>query len=385
MVRQGDFEVTMVHAETKQAFPEHIKDNQIYVEVEPEQEYFIGIQRVGNDVEGPMLARLFVDDKKLEHYHFFNDTSRRNIHDANNTISSGPPTYHGLWALKHKHDNSDGDSGNSKHDTWTDTALKFTKPRLIIQEEQPGKQQQQQQGQLRRRSRLLMGQIKVEFYQAIVVEKNNKVQRVSPNTKSPPPSSKRSWQASPIRITTSPTAGGPNNTSLVEKKGLRSGPGSITSVMHPQKRKRIQQRPPQQQQRSYKRGIQVYVFTLHYCSATGLMQVGVLSKPPVWVYHRKLLSASPQKRGHASLAASSHDLDVDGAASPISHDTTTTTTTGTSTTTTTTATSTTEHIVRTHELIDLVNDDDDDSDDDDSDVNHDSIANAKSPVVEMNV
>jgi hypothetical protein len=62
MVRQGDFEISLVHADTKLPFKEHIKDGNVYVEVEPDEEYFICMQRVGNAHQGILLAVASVDE-----------------------------------------------------------------------------------------------------------------------------------------------------------------------------------------------------------------------------------------------------------------------------------------------------------------------------------
>jgi hypothetical protein len=48
----------------------------------------------------------------------------------------------------------------------------------------------------------------------------------------------------------------------------------------------------------------VYVFTLNYCAAMGLIQVGVLPKPPLWVYARMLHSAK-KRATTASMSTSS--------------------------------------------------------------------------------
>ena len=52
MVRQGDFEISIVLADTKIPFKEHTKDGKVYVEVEPDEDYFISMKPVGNDGEG---------------------------------------------------------------------------------------------------------------------------------------------------------------------------------------------------------------------------------------------------------------------------------------------------------------------------------------------
>ena len=65
MVRQGDFEISIVLADTKTPFKEHTKDGKVYVEAEPDEEYFIYMERVGNAVNEPLLAVASVDEKCL--------------------------------------------------------------------------------------------------------------------------------------------------------------------------------------------------------------------------------------------------------------------------------------------------------------------------------
>jgi hypothetical protein len=65
MVRQGDLEISLIHADTKKPFKEHTKDDMVYVEVEPDVEYFIHVKRVGNGVPGTLLAYPLVDENRL--------------------------------------------------------------------------------------------------------------------------------------------------------------------------------------------------------------------------------------------------------------------------------------------------------------------------------
>ena len=67
MVVEGDFKVELVHAETKQPFPEHYKDGQTYVEVEVGAEYYISYQRIGTSSinKNRFISNGYVDGKNL--------------------------------------------------------------------------------------------------------------------------------------------------------------------------------------------------------------------------------------------------------------------------------------------------------------------------------
>lgn len=214
MVVQGDIEISLVHADTKEPFKEHTKDGKVYVEVEPNAEYFICIHRVGNAEPGTLLTCASVDGKTLGYQMSF--------------ASACEPYHAGLWTCK------DG--------TSTQTALMFTKPRSVQTAAGGGDQKPQ----------LLMGKVEVEIYTGIfsgyTARSNHSM----------------SWEESTIDQN---VAG-----SLAEKKSLRSGQGSATCS-----------KQAAGQAACYARGSRVDVFTLHYCAAMGLIQVGVLPKPPLWV------------------------------------------------------------------------------------------------------
>jgi hypothetical protein len=63
MVKKGRFIVELVNADIKTVFKEHTKDNETYVEAEPDAEYFVRIFAIG--IGSPVQAKIFVDDKYL--------------------------------------------------------------------------------------------------------------------------------------------------------------------------------------------------------------------------------------------------------------------------------------------------------------------------------
>jgi len=66
MVVSGDFKIGLVEANSKIPFKEHTKDNETYVEVEPEAEYFVSFQRVDiKSFDFPIRATFNIDGRSL--------------------------------------------------------------------------------------------------------------------------------------------------------------------------------------------------------------------------------------------------------------------------------------------------------------------------------
>lgn len=84
MVKQGDFSVELVYADSKTPFPEHTaSDGSTYVEVEPDAEYFI---RIHSDRKSSVLSELSVDGSPLQ---YWATLTREYTHDD-----------FGLWSFK---------------------------------------------------------------------------------------------------------------------------------------------------------------------------------------------------------------------------------------------------------------------------------------------
>jgi hypothetical protein len=253
MVRQGDIEISLVHADTKEPFKEHTKEGKVYVEVEPNAEYFICIHRVGSAIPETLLTGASVDGKSLGYQ-----------------VPFAPrvcePYHAGLWTRK--------DS------TSTQTALMFTKPRSV-QAAAGGDQKPQ----------LLMGKVEVEIYTGIFCGYAGGSNYST------------SWEESTIDHN---LAG-----SLAEKKSLRSGKGEVSFS-----------KQDSGHFAHYTKGPRVDVFTLHYCAAMGLIQVGVLPKPPLWVYARMLHPANPAKKRAATTTSSSTTTTSDARPTKIIRSTT---------------------------------------------------------------
>jgi hypothetical protein len=170
MVQSGDFKIELVYADTKMPFKEHTKDGKIFVEVEPDVEYFLSIQQNGTSRGGVTLLNFSVDGKNLGF-------------EQRNTRCTDEPTYKGIWSRE---------NGVS-----TMKALKFTKP-LISQD-----------GTNVTRG-LLMGKVEIMMYDGI----------------------RNGYKDHQKDITSTFTAAAVdiNQSGLAKKKSLRSGEGEITET-----------------------------------------------------------------------------------------------------------------------------------------------------------
>jgi hypothetical protein len=143
---------------------------------------------------------------------------------------------------------------NEKPTAATMKALKFTKPKLS------------QDGTNVKRG-LLMGKVEIKMYEGIFGGYED--QRTS-NFSS-------SFTATAVDF---------NQTGLVKKKSLRSGEGDTVESIEATARQPI-----------YNRGALLDVVTLNYCTALGLIEVGVLEKPDMWTHQRMKRPHKPDQGG----------------------------------------------------------------------------------------
>jgi hypothetical protein len=168
MVQRGNFKIELVYADTKIPFKEHTKDGKIYVEVEPDVEYFISIQQLGTiSSRGTTVATFVVDGKELGYSHKSSKCRNR-------------PSYKGIWSREQGLQNT--------------KALKFTRPRVS------------QDGTNVNRN-LLMGKVEIKMHTGIA--KGYKRQHED------------------FTSTFTATAVGLEQSGLAKKKSLRSGEGDI--------------------------------------------------------------------------------------------------------------------------------------------------------------
>jgi hypothetical protein len=229
MVQCGDFKIELVYADTKIPFKEHVhtKDGKIYVEVEPDVEYFISTQRIRMNRGATTIASFSVDEKELSTYHCYIECKDK-------------PSYKGI--------------SRRQGLVSTKTALKFTKP--LISQDGTGVNRD-----------LLMGKVEIKMYDC----------------------SQGGYKEKSSDFTSTFTAATVDleQSGLAKKKSLRSGEGEITITKnHSGKR-----RP------SFILGEQFDTVTLNYCTALGLMEVGVLEKPDLWTHHRMKRPAEPDQGG----------------------------------------------------------------------------------------
>jgi hypothetical protein len=239
MVQRGDFKIELVYAEDKKMkFKEHTKDGKIYVEVEPDVEYFISIQQTGIRRGGvTTVATFHVDGKALGYYH-------------KSSKCKDQPSYKGICSRE---------NGVS-----TTKALKFTKPRIS------------QDGTNVNRG-LLMGKVEIKMYEGILVGYKD--------------------QHKDFTATFTAAAVDLKQSGLAKKKGLRSGEGEITVTTNDSGKRHASYKRGDSGKRhaSYKRGAHFDTVTLNYCAALGLMEVGVLEKPDAWTHHRMKRPAKPEQ------------------------------------------------------------------------------------------
>jgi hypothetical protein len=103
-IHDETFEIQLAEAVSKRPFPEHSKDGQTYIEVEPDAEYFVSIRKVAF-TPTPLIVTIKVDGKRL------------GLRYRYHRCKSSAPKYKGLANVK-----EDG--------TIYFCALKFVKPSL---------------------------------------------------------------------------------------------------------------------------------------------------------------------------------------------------------------------------------------------------------------
>lgn len=221
MVEKGPFEVSLVRADTKEPFQEHVNaSGEIFAEVEPDMEYFI---RVKSTYPGPsniVRADFLLDGVGLGY--------------CTNLIC-GREELHGLWTIQ--------------GDTQINKALCFCMVDSRIESDDTW-----------------IGYLEVTFSEAI-------------------PKGIRSTRDSKSRWTGGIVGG---SISATMKKVVKSKEGSLSLITATPKRKHV-----------FNAGKELAKIKIQYCTAFGLIQAGLLPKPPLWEYHRsrypRELFCSPEK------------------------------------------------------------------------------------------
>jgi len=247
MVRFGPLKVSLVEAESKMPFPEHEKDGKVFVEVEPNVEYYICVERL-EEKDKQVNINCQVDGERVK------------------GIVFKEKIYHGFRY--------------EENGMVFTRALKFGVPSSSSDAEATP-------------SGMLMGTVSIEAYECGQVvdpptpsnENTGDVPVVSP------PKSKPGQQtfisSEPLNI----------DRDLAKKKCVRSELGE-------KKSKPV----PVGNLLWYSFGEHIASITLTYCGCPGLIEVGVLPKPPMWDHHRILYPAAEPLQGPIPEPQILHDV-----------------------------------------------------------------------------
>jgi hypothetical protein len=235
MVIQAGFRVELVEAKTKKPYKEHTsKDGKVYVEAEPDAEYFVSVQKITKISEKHCLYVPYVDDQSLG---WQGKAAGEGI--------ATKPTYFGLC--------------QDAQGVLSSIALKFVKPSYVNRNDSKNSSPPTQ----------LFGKVEVKVYEAGAAYDNKKIMH----------------QDTSVSLSRPTVAVG--NAGNETKKNLRSSEGC--EILRGMGRKTGAQ---------WKRKGIIDVITLNYCSAVGLINVGVLVKPDIYAWHRM---TNPGKRRTAAM------------------------------------------------------------------------------------
>lgn len=134
MVQIGDLDIQLVDAETKLPFKEHLNKGKVYVEVEPNVEYYISLRKIKVS-EDVLVCQYYVDGKGLDYSTPYYPSF----------VNQESPHYRGLWSFE------DGVS--------TMKALKFQKPKLLLNGESTQN--------ANKSPTIMMGQVKVDVFAGV--------------------------------------------------------------------------------------------------------------------------------------------------------------------------------------------------------------------------
>jgi len=248
MVVAEDFEFKLVsaaaedndHNGVRRSFQEHTGTNgKTYVEVEPDTEYFLSIQKIRSSSSSAQVLSFIVDGKDLG---FSTTMLPHHVHN--------PPLLYGIES--------------ELNGVQTSKALKFVKAAFTTTPSTRTDDGSNTNSTVAS-SRAGMGKIEMVVCEGIDA---GMVDRLDFNAAS-------SFTASSIQMdATTPTS----NADITKKKNLRSGVGCSTVS---------RAKAESKQYRAYAKGAVMYTITLYYCAAPGLIAVGILPKPPFWTQVRK--------------------------------------------------------------------------------------------------
>lgn len=238
MEKQGNFEIQLVEAETKTPFKEHTKDGTTYVEVEPGAEFFMKVRKLGVSNVGKVACTFAIDGQKLDYHVSYVGC------DVDTEAS-----YQGIWSRK---------NGES-----VTTALRFSplqKARL------GGSTSSKRKSSL---SPLFMGKVEMKILELVFDGYSSEQEKDFVCSFTPAAVDEESIKAMGTKA----------------KKAVQSETGSTC----------IREGLDSDNSGSpvYRFGRCLETITLNYCSAAGLMVVGVLEKPRNPYDYYQLVRPSP--------------------------------------------------------------------------------------------
>ena len=232
VVKDFEFQIVSTEDDNKTPFKEwESKTNlETYVEVEPDAEYFLSVEKVQLSSTS-LYCEYYVDGKFLGYYDAF--PVNRNL----------GPRFRGIFSRS-----------NSSVETMK--ALKFVKASFHSsnKEDRVGFGSEIGAG---------MGIIEMKVYQAI-----ENGYTATGNEKS----FASSFTTSSIDIE--------DGAVVTMKKNLRTGEGNKSVVTKASNMNGVKM--------TYLKGLHLYTIPLNYCATLGLISVGILPKPPAWDYQRMI-------------------------------------------------------------------------------------------------
>jgi hypothetical protein len=229
MVVQGGFRVELVEADSKQPYKEHVKDGKSYAEVEPDVEYFVSIEKIVDLPKKRYVVDFLVDNQGLGYIWY----------PEGDETTDGQPRYFGLYQRE------DG--------AVAERALKFVQPPLEIKDsatEMPP----------------FFGTVKVNVSEAGPPYYSEEVEDSDSDQSD---SCVYSLEVETVHVEKNK-----------KRKHVRSAEGSVkSSKKYCRQEKKASFRS---KTKHWPRRDLVEVISLHYCTAVGLIHVGVLPKPDMY-------------------------------------------------------------------------------------------------------
>ena len=246
MVVAGDFSAQLVNAETRIPFQEHLGEKgEVYSEIEPDCEYFIQFQMLGDgDVKKKVCVQVAVDGTLME--------SRTILNRKSGKVDLG------MLSREHGHTIS--------------KAFALRSPTVQYNEN------------LKKDACMPIGSVSIRISEAVYYGGQE-----SMNFKEEGFADKNEDRSLEV----------PYNYGLFEvKKFLRSAEGKTlltgtgNNTVTPEKalKSKQERKTKRRNKASYTAGSLLQEINIHYCTALGLIHAGVLEKPPMWELFRKKLS-----------------------------------------------------------------------------------------------